>query len=52
MNVTVKVIATIEEVESVDNFINEMNLSIEDGTGNATIEDTEILGFDIVDSLQ
>ena len=50
MTLNVKVIATIEEGTEVQDFVDQLEYNIQDGTGNATIEDTEILDHEVTDS--
>ena len=50
INLTVKVIATIDEGTEVQDFVNELDYNISDGTGNATVEDTEIIDHEVTDS--
>ena len=50
LNLTVKVIVTMDEDLSVPDFISEIYYDVRDQTTKATIEDTEITGHEVIDS--
>lgn len=48
--VKVKMSIIVDEGQEISQVINEMDYDFEDNTGNADIQDTEILEYEIVDS--
>ena len=50
MNLTIKVVAMIDEGTEVSDFVNELDYNISDGTGNADICCTEITNHEVTDS--
>ena len=46
----VRVIATIDEGTEVGEVVDELDYGFTDSTGKATIEDTEILDYEVTDS--
>ena len=49
-NITIKVKAKIDEGTELDDVVSEMEYGLTDQTGNATIEDTEVVDYEVVDS--
>jgi hypothetical protein len=50
IEVKVRVIAHIDEGTEVSEVVNELDYSFSDTTGKATVEDTEILDYEVKDS--
>ena len=50
VDVKVHLILSMDEGVEVGDFIDEMNYSITDTTGSATIVDTEIVDYEVTDS--
>lgn len=50
MTVTTKMIIRVDEGQEIGDVIDEMDYSFTDTTGNAQIEDTEIIEYSILDS--
>ena len=50
VEVKVKLIIRADEGEEISHILDEMDYNFSDTTGNATIEDTEILDYEIKDS--
>ena len=50
VNLTVRMIVSVDEGVEIDQIINELEYDFNDTTTQATVEDTEIIGYDIVDS--
>lgn len=45
-----RLILTVNEGIEISEVLNELDYSFQDTTGNATIEDTEMVDFEITDS--
>ena len=50
VNLEIKLTMTVDESIDVSDVINELDYNFSDTTTQATIEDTEILDFEIMDS--
>jgi len=50
VNVTVKLLVTLDDEASIQNVIDEMEYSFLDTTGTADIVDTKVSDFDVIDS--
>ena len=44
---TIKVVMWVNEGEEVAHVMDEMNYGLKDTTGNATVEDTEMIGYEV-----
>ena len=50
VDLAVRMVLWVDEGQSVQDVINELEYTFTDTTGNATVEDTEITGHEITDS--
>lgn len=50
VEIKVKVSMRVDEGQEISQVVDEMDYSFYDDTGHATIEDTEILGYELMDS--
>lgn len=50
VNVTVKLKMVVEEGQEIGDILDEIDYDFSDTTGNADVEDMEIVGYEIVDS--
>ena len=50
LEMKVRLVVRVDEGTEVSNVVDEMEYDFQDTTGAATVEDTEILGYEITDS--
>jgi len=50
VNLTVKVSMIVDEGVEIGNIVNELDCNFSDTTTQATIEDTEITNYEVIDS--
>jgi len=50
VNITVKTTMQVDEGVEVSEVVNELDYNFDDTTTKATVEDTEIVGYEVTDS--